>query len=237
MGHVNVPARVKGLLKRIGHIASARKMNASAVGGCVRDWWLGRATVDLDVAVEGDAVNVAHAVANAVGGTTTVHPQFGTATVRLTSVVPGLRIDFATCRRETYARPAAYPTVSAGTLEDDLFRRDFTINAMAVAISPQRFGELVDPFLGLEDLRGKRLRVLHERSFLDDPSRILRGIRFAQRFGLQWEPQTKRLLHEAVAAGALGWLNAGRLRKELDRLGQEPDPLAALLQLADFLKS
>ena len=126
--------------------------------------------------------------------------------------------------------------MSPGTLEDDLFRRDFTINAMAVAIAPGRLGMLVDPFQGLRDLHRKTLRMLHGRSFLDDPSRILRGIRFAQRFGLRWERQTQRALKAAIAAGALGRLNAGRLRKELDRMCDEPDPRACFEQFAKLLK-
>jgi tRNA nucleotidyltransferase (CCA-adding enzyme) len=126
--------------------------------------------------------------------------------------------------------------VVQGTLHDDLFRRDFTINAMAVALNPPRFGELIDPFGGREDLRDRLLRVLHPRSFIDDPSRILRGIRFAQRFGCQYHQATRHLLEEALAAGALGWLNAGRLRKELDRMLEEPNPLACLRQLWGLLE-
>ena len=156
----------------------------------------------------------------------------GRGSVRL----PRGRIAFAPCRREQYAKPAAYPTVRAGTLEDDLFRRDFTINAMAMAIGPRQFGRLVDPFRGAQDLRQRRLRMLHERSFLDDPSRMLRGVRFAQRFGLRWEPRTERAAREALRAGALGRLNAGRLRKELYRILQEPKPRACLEALAALLK-
>jgi tRNA nucleotidyltransferase (CCA-adding enzyme) len=102
-------------------------------------------------------------------------------------------------------------------------------------LNPGRFGALLDPFHGARDLRQKRLRILHERSFLDDPSRILRGIRFAQRFGLHWEPRTVRAAREALAANALGWLNAGRLSREMERMLQEPDPLACLQQLGAFL--
>ena len=147
-----------------------------------------------------------------------------------------LRIDFATCRQEAYTKPAAYPRVTVGTLQDDLFRRDFTINAMAVDLTPQRFGILIDLFGGREDLHRRRLRVLHARSFLDDPSRILRGIRFAQRFELRWEPQTTRALAQALQQGALGWLNAGRLHKELHRMCEEPNPPACFAQLAKWLE-
>jgi len=204
-------------------VAESLRAPAYAVGGCVRDWLLGlNAIEDLDVTVEGSGIDVAGAAARALGGTVAVHQQFGTATVGLTQPV-ALRVDFATCRNETYAKPGAYPRVAPGTLEEDLFRRDFAINAMAVALSPARFGQLVDPFHGAEDLARKRLRILHARSFLDDPSRILRGARLAHRFGLTWDPQTSRALQQALASGALGWLNAGRVRKELARMRQEPD--------------
>ena len=234
---VKVPASVRPLVERIGRIADRRGLATYVVGGCVRDWWLGQPpTTDLDLAVEGDGIALAKDVARALRSTVRVHEQFGTATV-LRSARPGRRIDVASCRREVYARPAAYPRVSAGTLEDDLFRRDFTINAMAIALNPARFGTLLDPFGGVGDLARGELRVLHERSFLDDPSRILRGVRFAQRFGFAWEPKTRRLLREAVAAGALGWLNAGRLQRELNRMREEPDAVACFERLAELLNA
>ena len=222
-------------------------MSAHAVGGCVRDWRLGIAeTVDLDVAIEGDGIAMASAAARALGGTITTHQQFGTATVVIRPAasrpprarrgsVPSVRIDFATCRKETYAKPAAYPKVAAGTLEEDLLRPDFTINAMAMALTPGCFGLLIDPFGGARDLRERRLRILHPRSFVDDPSRILRGMRFAQRFGLRWERRTKRAARDAMTAGALGWLNAGRLQRECDLMAHEPTPRGCLAQLAVFL--
>jgi tRNA nucleotidyltransferase (CCA-adding enzyme) len=209
-------------------------MPAYAVGGCVRDWWLKSPDrTDVDVTVEGDGIGAARAIARAFGGTVNAHQQFGTATVTLGS----RRVDFATCRRESYAKPAAYPMIEPGTLEEDLFRRDFTMNAMAVALSPGRFGLLMDPFRGADDLARRQLRILHERSFLDDPSRILRGIRFLERFHLRWEPDTECLMRDAMADGALGRLNPGRLQKELDRMLEEPDPSACLQRLAAYLRS
>ncbi|MBI4342035.1 MAG: CCA tRNA nucleotidyltransferase [Candidatus Omnitrophica bacterium] len=222
-------------MREIGRLAEGLRRPAYAVGGCVRDWMTGVwRTEDLDVTVEGGGIEVAEAVGRALRGTVRVHRQFGTATLQLPGRVRG-RIDFATCRRETYARPGAYPRVAPGTLHDDLFRRDFTINAMAAAIAPASFGTLIDPFRGAADLERLTLRVLHDRSFLDDPSRILRGIRFRHRFALRWEAGTARLLREALKAGALGWLNGGRLQKELERMGEEPDPIACFHELATFL--
>lgn len=233
-----VPRAAAPLLKRIGAMAAQQGVAVYAVGGCVRDWLLGHAHVlDVDVAVEGDAIAFARAVQHAVGGDLIVHAQFGTATVTMPARrrQPEQRLDFAMCRTERYARPAAYPKVAQGTITTDLFRRDFTVNAMAVALTPGRFGTLVDPYGGAHDLLRRRLRILHAKSFLDDPSRILRGIRFAQRFGLRWEPLTAQACRTAVAQGALSWLNAGRIERELSRMAEEPDPRACLQALVRLM--
>lgn len=232
---VKIPSTIRPLLEHIGRIAEGHGVSAYAVGGCVRDWLLGlRGSLDLDVTVEGQGIALARAVAQALGGSLKVHEQFGTASLQLAGRRGG-RVDFASCRKETYARPAAYPSVTASTIGDDLWRRDFTVNAMALALDPERFGALVDPFQGADDLHCKILRMLHARSFLDDPSRILRGVRFAQRFGLRWERGTNAAARAAIAQGALGWLNAGRLRRELERMCEEPDPVGCLRQLAALL--
>ena len=231
---IRVPETSRALLEQLGRCAHRHGASAYAVGGCVRDWCLGMdRSTDLDVTVEGRGIEVAQAAAQELSGTLTVHQQFGTATVSLPS---GARVDVATARRETYAKPAAYPSVTAGTLRDDLFRRDFTINAMAMTLEPGRVGALVDLFGGVADLGERQLRVMHLRSFLDDPTRILRGVRFLQRFGLRWEPNTEQWLHEAVSSGALGWLNPGRFQKELDAMMKEPDPKACLHRLAMLLE-
>jgi tRNA nucleotidyltransferase (CCA-adding enzyme) len=236
-----VPAPAEPLLRAIGRRAQALGMPAYAVGGCVRDWWLGISTVtDLDVVVEGDGIAAAEAVARELGGAVEIHRQFGTATVRVAGAAGAgapLRVDFATCRTERYAEPAAYPAVALGTLEQDLRRRDFTMNAMALAIDPVRFGRLIDPFGGREDLRRRRLRALHRRSFIDDPSRILRGLRFAHRFRIGWERQTLRDASAAVDASLITRLNAGRLRKESRLMLREPRPTADLRRLAALLES
>ncbi len=252
VSQVHIPARVRPLLESIGQTAQRSGTVAYAVGGCVRDWLLGIVdTTDLDVTVEGGGIALAQEAAAAFDGRVTVHQQFGTATVAFESAAhrpmaavknlvrsdSSLRVDFATCRRETYVKPAAYPKVTAGTLEDDLFRRDFTVNAMAVSLSPEQFGTLIDPFGGAADLHRKALRILHERSFLDDPSRVLRGVRFTERFGFHWDARTAKALRAAVAAGALGWLNPGRLRKELNLMCEEPDPLTCFQHLARLLAS
>ncbi len=231
---VKIPSYAEGLLSQVGLLAGTQGLSVYAVGGCVRDWLLGiKKTPDLDVTVEGDGVGLARRIAQAVEGKITVHEQFGTATIEHGT----MRLDVASCRKETYARPGAYPKVSPGSLKEDLFRRDFTINAMAASLDPSCFAVLVDPYHGCFDLKKKLLRVLHERSFIDDPSRILRGIRFAKRFRLRWETRTRKAAQEAVAEGALGLLNAGRLAKELAHMQNEPDPKACLNELAAFLNT
>ena len=231
---LSVPSAVRGSLRRIGRLADAQDMRAYAVGGCVRDLLLGRSSTEIDVAVEGDAIALARAVAQETGGVLTVHEQFGTATV----VLQGrgvTRVDFAMCRKECYAASGAYPQVTPGTLAEDLIRRDFTINTMALQVQGDAFGTLVDPYSGAKDLRARRLRVLHARSFVDDPSRILRGIRFAARFDCVFEPSTRRWLIDALRGGGLERLNRGRWRKELGLMLEEPDPLACFRLLGRLL--
>ena len=225
----------RALLKTNGQIAEDQGMKAYAVGGCVRDWFLGHSRLsDVDITVESDSRGLADAIAVALHGkVTALHEQFHTATVMWKK----RRIDVAMCRKETYSHPGAYPRVSPGQLDDDLFRRDFTINAMAIALQPSHFGQLIDLFHGAKDLQARQLRILHARSFLDDPSRILRGVRFACRFGFQWEPATMKAQYTALGQGALGWLNRGRLERELIAMSHEPDPAACLRQFAVLLEA
>ena len=150
------------------------------VGGAVRDLLRGADAVDLDLAVEGDARSVARTLADRLGGTAREHERFGTATVR----APDLVFDLATTRTETYDEPGALPRVAAATLGEDLRRRDFTVNAMAVALAGDDLGHLYDPHGGAADLEAGLVRILHPGSFLDDPTRLLRAVRYETRLGL-----------------------------------------------------
>jgi tRNA nucleotidyltransferase (CCA-adding enzyme) len=181
---------------------------------------------DLDIVVEGDAHELAIHLHRLLGGRLTLHSSFGTASVRLKSG----RLDFTSARGETYPQPAALPRVFFSTLKDDLFRRDFTINAMAVQLNPSRFGRLVDFFGGKEDLDSGRVRVLHEASFLDDPTRIYRAVRFEQRLGFRLDEETERLLRGAVAGGLISRLSPARARDQLRLLFSEEDPVAPALR-------
>lgn len=208
-------------------IAEDSGLTTYLVGGPVRDRLLGAPTTDLDITVVGDAVMVAERLAADIQGRLTVHQRFGTATVAAGS----LTIDLVTARRETYPSLGALPDVEPGGIADDLARRDFTINAMAMPL-PAASDELVDPHGGSADLEAGLIRVLHAGSFRDDPTRILRAVRYAARFGFTIERETARLMEEALSARAMSTLTGDRLRHELERTFQEPNPSAAL-RLAD----
>lgn len=187
------------------------------VGGAVRDLLLGSEALDLDLAVEGDARAVARELARRLGGDVVQHDRFGTATVR----AGDLTVDLATTRRERYPRPGALPEVEPASLAEDLRRRDFTINAMAVALRGDELGHLHDPFGGLEDLRRGLIRVLHDQSFIDDPTRLLRALRYESRLGFALEPETERLAREAAARSVLRLVSGPRVRDELLPLLEE----------------
>ncbi|MFL5819682.1 MAG: hypothetical protein ACJ76S_03250 [Solirubrobacteraceae bacterium] len=194
------------------------------VGGAVRDLLLGIRPVDLDVVVEGDAADAAALAAERLRGRVRRHERFGTATVE----AGGLSFDLATSRRESYPRPGALPVVEAAPLDEDLARRDFTVNALAAGVSAQRLGELRAAPAALEDLGAGRLRVLHERSFVDDPTRLLRLVRYGARLGFAEEPGTAALARRAIEGGALGVVSGPRVWGELMLLLREPRALEAL---------
>jgi tRNA nucleotidyltransferase (CCA-adding enzyme) len=194
------------------------------VGGTVRDILLGRTSFDVDIAVEGDAL----AFARQLGGVLTGHGRFGTAVVRFPD---GRRWDVVTARRETYRAPAALPDVEAGTIEDDLARRDFTVNAMAASLDDD-VGRIVDPHGGRADLEAGVIRVLHAGSFVDDPTRIFRAVRYETRLGFRMDPETERLAREGVGGTAL--LSPARFREEVVALLSEDGAERALERLAEL---
>ena len=198
------------------------------VGGPVRDGLLGVPILDLDFSVEGDAVGLARLIAKRIGGHLTVHPRFGTATVALASI----RVDLVTARRESYRGPGQLPDVTPGTIGEDLSRRDFTINAMAMPLLLEDAG-LLDPMGGLNDLEGGMVRVLHPLSFADDPTRMFRAVRYEQRFGFLIDEETLELMDSAISSGHMNAVSADRWRHELDRILDEEDPGPALLRAAE----
>jgi len=193
------------------------------VGGAVRDLLLGADPKDLDVLVEGDAGAAAGRMAARLGGEVEATGRFDTATVR----APEVAFDLARARTETYPRPGALPEVAPATLEEDLPRRDFTVNALAAALHPDRLGELRAADGALDDLRARVLRVFHPSSFRDDPTRLLRLARLAARLRFAPDAETAALAREAVAAGALGTVSGPRLGAELRLLARDHAALAA----------
>lgn len=224
-----LPPAALRILRAAGRIARDTAQPAYAVGGFVRDLLLGRPNMDIDIAVEGDGIAFAEQLARALGGQVHPVPRFGTAHVRLPE---GIRVDVATARREFYEHAAALPRVEDADLREDLYRRDFTINALAVRLTPEGPGEVVDFFGGYADLRAGLIRVLHSLSFVEDPTRVLRAIRFACRYGMRLEDETARLAGEAVRSALLLRVSAERLRNELILILGEPAAGACLAALA-----
>jgi len=226
-----LPDRVVGLLREIGQLGDERGCQVYVVGGVVRDLLLGHITLDLDLTVEGDGIACARLVADRYGAGLAVFERFATA--RLT-FPDGLKMDIATTRRESYAQPAVLPTVQPASIEEDLYRRDFTINAIAMQLNPGQFGHLLDAYGGQRDLRARTIRVLHVGSFQDDPTRIFRAIRFEQRYGFRLERTTSRLLAQAASTNLIQQLSGPRLQNEIQLLFAEHNPVRAIARLAQL---
>ncbi len=220
-------APVSSLLRKMGERASKMGMRAYVVGGFVRDLLLGRPNEDLDIVVEGDAVAFLESWVRD-GARVAIHQRFRTGTI----IFPdGRKVDVATARREFYEYPVAQPQVSVDSIKHDLYRRDFTVNAMAVSITAGNWGTLVDYFGGRRDVKDRLLRVLHNLSFVEDPTRAIRGIRLEQRLGLRIEDNTLRLLENCIKGGLLSLLSGVRLRSEVEPLLMEKNVLALVRRL------
>ena len=204
------------------------------VGGFVRDLVLGEANYDVDIAVEGDGIEFARQLAEELDGRVRAHRKFNTAVVILDAVKPGFRVDVATTRTEFYDYPAALPTVEHSSIKRDLYRRDFTINAMAVSLSAHDFGRLLDFFGGLRDIENRVIRVLHNLSFIEDPTRIFRAVRYENRLGFRMNAHTLELARGCVEMNLVGDLSSARLRDELIWLFSEPDVGHTILRIAEL---
>lgn len=225
------PRHIQELLKQIGILAEHEKVDVYLVGGFVRDLLLNTPNLDVDIVVEGDGLKFARKMFDRFGGRLRAHKKFGTAVVVLPD---GFHIDVASARTELYEHPAALPQVELSLIKQDLARRDFTINTMAIALNTSRFGQLLDFFGGQRDLQDKRVRVLHNLSFVEDPTRIFRAVRFEQRHGFKIEAQTESLARQAVAMDLIGKLTGSRIREELIALLSEETAYSALVRLADL---
>jgi tRNA nucleotidyltransferase (CCA-adding enzyme) len=222
--------RLRPLFEAVAALGE-RSEGVYLVGGTIRDILLGEESFDIDIAVEGDAIAFARALASTLGGRVTPHEKFGTAVVLYGDEG---RIDVVTTRTEFYDAPGALPTVERAGLREDLFRRDFTINAMAASLRPADFGRLVDPFGGRADLESRVLRVLHNLSFIDDPTRIFRAIRYEERHGFRLEEHSARLARGCIEMGLVGDLSSARLRDELVALLEDPGAVGGILRLGEL---
>jgi tRNA nucleotidyltransferase (CCA-adding enzyme) len=226
-----LPKRINSLLREMGRVAKSRNYKAYAVGGFIRDVLLRRPNLDIDIVVEGDGIEFAREFAGRHGARVRSHKKFGTAVV----IFPDeFKIDVATARLEYYEYPAALPTVELSSLKLDLYRRDFTVNTLAVDLTPGRFGQLIDYFGAQRDLKDRRIRVLHNFSFVEDPTRVFRAIRFEQRFGFRLGKHTSNLIQNAVKMGLLVKLSGRRLANELRLILSEENPAPAIQRLDEF---
>ena len=226
-----LPAPLFSLLQKTGELAERRRVNVYAAGGFVRDLLLGIPNLDVDLVVEGNAIRFAKAVAQRCKARVAIHERFGTAAI---AFADGHKFDVATARTESYDSPAALPTVQRGSITQDVRRRDFTINTLVIRLNAPHFGELVDIHDGLRDLRNTTIRVLHGLSFIDDPTRVFRAIRFEQRLGFQLDRDTTVLMKEAVNMKICHRLSPSRLSAELLHVLSERKPVKTIARLSDF---
>ena len=223
-----LPGQFLELVKDVSGQAAKRGEKVYIVGGLVRDIILGHPNFDIDLVVEGDAVKLAQDAAKNSQARLLAHRRFGTAKLEYANFT----LDLTTARKETYTRPGALPTVTPGTLKDDLIRRDFSINTMAVSLASKDYGELVDPYNGKGDLEHRLIRVLHPESFSDDATRILRGVCYEQRFGFEFEAETARLLERDIPM--LDTISGDRIRHELEHIFEEERPELAIKRLGEL---
>jgi tRNA nucleotidyltransferase (CCA-adding enzyme) len=226
-----LPEDILELLADIGKVADSLGFNAYAVGGFVRDIFLYQENLDIDIVIEGDGIEFAKAFAASMGGRVRAHEAFRTAVVILPK---GRKIDVATARLEYYKSPGALPTVETGSIKLDLYRRDFTINTLAIKLNPDGFGTLIDFFGAQKDLKQKVIRVLHNFSFVEDPTRVFRAVRFEQRFGFRIGKLTSGLIENAVRMDFFKELGGRRLFSELRQILDEDKPVMALRRINEF---
>lgn len=227
----DLPERVVRALADAGRIADEEGFVAYVVGGFVRDLILGIENLDIDIVAQGDAVKFAQILAEKCHAKITKHEKFNTATLVMED---GLKIDVVTARREYYEHPAALPTVETGTIKDDLFRRDFTVNSMAIKLNSSVFGEVVDYYGGRRDLEEGVIRILYNLSFVEDPTRIMRAIRFEKRYGFKMDDKTQYFAVKAIETGVLDSLSQERIDFEFLAMLREKEVLAILQRMTEL---
>ena len=225
------PKRVQNILNKIGEIGDRLNYPVFMVGGVVRDLFLGIENYDIDIVVEGEGIKFARDLSKDLKGRIKSHEKFGTAIVILAD---GFKIDVATARREFYEYPAAFPKVELSSIRKDLYRRDFTMNAMAIQLNQKYFGKLIDFFGGQKDLRLGIIRVLYNLSFVEDPARIIRAIRFEQRYNFRMDKSTEDFLKKAIDDKLLSRLRKKRVAEELILILQEENPLKSIKRMEEL---
>tara|TARA_Y100000588_G_scaffold99220_1_gene107789 strand:- start:505 stop:1803 length:1299 start_codon:yes stop_codon:yes gene_type:complete len=219
------------ILERISQVASRSEVTVFAVGGFVRDLLLNILNKDIDIVVEGDAILFASKIAEEFDGKVKSHEKFGTSVVIFPS---GYRIDLAMARVEYYEYPAALPTIKESSINLDLSRRDFTINSLAIKLNGEGAFCLIDFFNGERDLKNKEIHVLHDLSFIDDPCRLFRAIKFEQRLNFKISKQTEELMKVAIKKDLVDSLSGTRLLNEITLILKEKDPLKHILRMKEF---
>jgi tRNA nucleotidyltransferase (CCA-adding enzyme) len=226
-----LPRNIIKLLKNLGQVSDMLGYNAYLVGGLVRDVFLKHENLDVDIVIEGDGIKFAHEFAQHYEARVRSHRKFGTAVL----IFPdGFKVDVATARMEYYESPGAPPNVETSSLKLDLYRRDFTINTLAIRLNKRHYGLLIDYFGGQRDIKEKVIRVLHNLSFVEDPTRVLRAIRFEQRFGFKIGKLTVALIKNAVKINCFRDLSARRLFLEIKLILQEAEPIRAIERMSGF---
>ncbi|MEE9615340.1 MAG: hypothetical protein V3W31_10400, partial [Thermodesulfobacteriota bacterium] len=232
-----LPGWALEILREIGRTAEGLGFQSYVVGGFVRDLLLKRENLDMDVVIEGDGIKFAAKFAEGKGLKVRSHERFKTAVVIFPDGIirpAGFKLDVATARLEYYERPSALPTVELSSLKLDLYRRDFTINTLAVALNPERFGEVVDFFSAQRDIKEKTIKVLHNLSFVEDPTRAFRAVRFAERFGFRMARHTLNLIKNTVKLDIIKKLSGPRLRDEMKNVLKEDAAAGAVKRLDEL---
>jgi tRNA nucleotidyltransferase (CCA-adding enzyme) len=226
-----VPESVFRVIQMAKDFAVSKNYKLYIVGGAVRDYYMSKKPSDIDIVVEGNGMELAELVAEKLGYKIVRHHKFLTATIKISE---DNEIDFSTARKEIYRKPAALPDILPSTIEEDIKRRDFTINAIAISLNKNNELKVIDPYSGLSDIKNKIIRVLHNKSFIDDPTRAFRAVRYMTRFGFKIETRTRKLIYKALELQVFEQLSSSRIFNEMKLILSEKDPGRCIKNLDRF---
>lgn len=226
-----LPLEIENILYIVSNLAKKLKYEVYLVGGIVRDMLLNKQNLDIDIVVEGNGINFSNKLADIINAKLWTHKKFKTSVIVLKNK---MHIDVATARVEYYDKPAALPDVEEANIKQDLYRRDFTVNSMAISLNKSSFGELIDYFGGRRDLKRKRIKIMHKLSIVEDPTRIFRAVRFEQRFSFKIDSQTESLIKNAIDMEIISKLTGVRIRDELVAILEEDHPWKPIKRLYEY---